>query len=56
LRAQGATVSDDLLAHVAPVRWEHIGLIGDYVWIEPNPAAPLRLLREVRSMFQLLAA
>src|SRR6266446_9325976 len=52
LRAQGATVPDDLLAHVAPLGWEHIGLTGDYVWIEANPVAPFRPLREVRSMFQ----
>ena len=26
LRAQGAMVPDDLLAHVAPLGWEHIGL------------------------------
>jgi len=56
LRAQGATVPDDLLAHVAPLGWEHIGLTGDYVWTETNPAAPFRPLREVRSMFQALAA
>ena len=36
LRAQGATVPNDLLAHVAPLGWEHIGLTGDYVW-EANP-------------------
>src|SRR6266446_10196984 len=41
LRAQGATVPDDLLAHVAPLGWEHIGLTGDYVWTEANPVAPL---------------
>ena len=34
LRAQGATVPDDLLAHVAPLGWEHIGLTGDYVWTD----------------------
>lgn len=45
-----------LLAHVAPLGWEHIGLIGDYVWTEANPAAPFRPLREVRSMFQPMAA
>jgi TnpA family transposase len=56
LRAQGATVPDDLLAHVAPLGWEHISLTGDYVWTEANPAAPFRPLREVRSMFQPLAA
>ena len=56
LRAQGAMVPDDLLAHVAPLGWEHIGLTGDYVWTDPNPIAPFRPLREVRSMFQPLAA
>ena len=56
LRAQGAAVPDDLLAHLAPLGWEHIGLTGDYIWTEVNPAAPFRPLREVRSMFQSLAA
>src|SRR5208283_5596275 len=56
LRVQGATVPDELLAHVAPLGWEHIGLTGDYVWTEGNPAAPFRPLREVRAMFQALAA
>jgi TnpA family transposase len=56
LRAQGADFPDDLLAHVAPLGWEHIGLTGDYVWTDPNPVAPFRPLREVRSMFQPLAA
>ena len=50
LRAQGATVPDDLLAHFAPLGWEHIALTGDYVWTEANPAAPFRPLREVRSI------
>ena len=31
LRAQGVTIPDDLLAHVAPLGWEHIVLTGDYV-------------------------
>src|SRR6266851_8903347 len=39
LRAQATTVPDDLLAHVAPLGWEHIGLTGDYVWTAPDPAA-----------------
>lgn len=56
LRAQGVTVPDDLLAHVAPLGWEHIGLTGDYVWVEANPGVPFRPLRDVRSMFQPLAA
>jgi hypothetical protein len=56
LRAQEADIPDDLLAHVAPLGWEHIGLTGDYVWTDSSPAAPFRPLREVRSMFQPLAA
>jgi Tn3 transposase DDE domain len=36
LRAQGGIVPDDLLAHVAPLGWEHIGLTGDYVWTAPD--------------------
>jgi hypothetical protein len=34
-----------------PLRREHIGLTGDYVWTEANPAAPSRPLRDVGSMF-----
>jgi Tn3 transposase DDE domain len=56
LRAQGATVPDNLLAHVAPLGWEHIGLTGDYVSTKANPAAPFRPLREICSVFQPVAA
>ena len=56
LRAQGATVSDDLLAHVAPLGWEHVGLTGDYVWSASDRDAPFRPLRDIRAMFPLLAA
>jgi TnpA family transposase len=45
--AQEATVPDDLLAHVAPLGWEHITLTGDYVWTAPDPAAPFRPLCNV---------
>ncbi len=48
LRARDTTVPDDLLAHVVPLGWEHIGLTGDYVWTAPNPAIPFRPLRDVR--------
>ena len=37
LRSRGEIVSDELLAHVAPLGWEHIAFNGDYVW----PAEPL---------------
>ena len=56
LRAQGVTVPDDLLAHVAPLGWEHIGLTGDYVWSVPDPAGSFRPLRDVRATFPPLAA
>jgi hypothetical protein len=32
LRRQGGPINEDLLRHVAPLGWEHIGLTGDYVW------------------------
>ena len=51
LRSRGETVPDELLAHVAPLGWEHIAFNGDYVW----PAAPLgnafRPLRNPRAEF-----
>ena len=51
LRADGEEVPDRLLAHIAPLGWEHICFNGDYVW----PAEPLRdqfrPLRHPRSPF-----
>ena len=32
LRAQAETLPDKLLAHIAPLGWEHISFNGDYVW------------------------
>jgi hypothetical protein len=31
LRRQGETIADALLAHLAPVGWQHINLTGDYL-------------------------
>ena len=56
LRAQGVHVPDHLLAHVAPLGWEHIALTGDYVWTSANPLATFRPLRDVRPVFQARAA
>jgi TnpA family transposase len=46
LRARGDVVPDDLLAHVAPLGWEHVGLTGDYSWTDvasgPEQFRPLR--------------
>ena len=39
LRSQGEVIPDDLLAHVAPLGWEHIAFNGDYVW-PSNPSLP----------------
>lgn len=46
LRSTGADVPDELLAHVAPLGWEHIGLTGDYLWSEiEKPRGRFRPLR-----------
>jgi len=47
LRLAGEAVSDDLLAHVWPLSWDHIILTGDYRWSVDNPKSPdeLRQLR-----------
>ena len=56
LRAHGVIVPDDLLAHVAPLGWEHIALTGDYVWADRNPGTAFRPLRDVRAVFLPQAA
>jgi hypothetical protein len=56
LRAQGATIPDDLLAHVAPLGWEHIALTGDYVWSAIKLEVGFRPLRDVRFSFLPRAA
>jgi hypothetical protein len=32
LRRRGEVVPDALLAHIAPLGWQHINLTGDYLW------------------------
>jgi TnpA family transposase len=56
LRAQGIVIPDDLLAHVAPLGWEHIALTGDYIWTDGNAAPGLRSLRDVPAAFLWQAA
>jgi TnpA family transposase len=51
LHARGIIIPDDLLAHVAPLGWEHIALTGDYIWNGSNPSTDFRPLREVRTAF-----
>jgi len=50
LRDQGESVPDDLLAHLAPLGWQHINLTGDYLWgtgdqLGSPTYRPLRLQR-----------
>ena len=51
LRAQDERPPDTLLAHIAPLGWERIGLNCDYVWpsepLEQKVSAP----RSLRSAF-----
>jgi len=32
VRRRGDLVRDELLAHLAPLGWQHINLTGDYLW------------------------
>jgi len=51
LRSRGEELPDSLLAHVAPLGWEHISFNGDYIWpAEPLPGS-FRPLRNPRSPF-----
>jgi Tn3 transposase DDE domain len=56
LPAQADLVPDDLLAHVAPLGWEHIALTGDYVRSGLAPRAEFRALRDVYAAFLPQAA
>jgi TnpA family transposase len=49
LRARGEAISDELLAHVAPLGWEHITFNGDYIWPTEPLENGLRPLRDPRS-------
>ena len=47
LRHGGETILDALLAHLAPLGWQHINLTGDYLWdsdsdLEPDGFRSLR--------------
>jgi hypothetical protein len=56
LEVQGVAVPDDLLAHVAPLGWEHIALTGDYVWSTASSEVGFRTLRDIRAAFLPQAA
>jgi len=47
LRRRGEVVPETLLAHLAPLGWQHINLTGDYLWdadasLGPDGFRPLR--------------
>lgn len=47
LRGRGEVIPDALLAHVAPLGWQHVNLTGDYLWsaddgVGPDGLRPLR--------------
>src|SRR4051794_35203255 len=56
VREQGINLPDGLLSHVAPVKWDHIALTGDYLWSEIEPPRerfrPLRTNRLDPARFQ----
>src|SRR5262249_41354806 len=47
LRKRGQAISDDLLAHLSPLGWEHINLTGDSVW-KPGGGEKHRPPRQLR--------
>jgi TnpA family transposase len=46
-REREQPISEDMLAHLSPLGWEHINLTGDYVW-KPTVEAEIRPLRQLR--------
>ena len=51
LRSRGEIIPDDLLAHVAPLGWEHIAFNGDYVWPDQSLTNGFRPLRNPHGEF-----
>jgi len=47
LRRQGEEISETTIAHIAPLGWEHINLIGKYQFA-PQPGRSLENLRPLR--------
>ena len=56
LRDSGAAVPDELLAHVAPLGWEHVSLTGDYDWAAASPRPRSRKRRSATSSRRAAAA
>jgi transposase InsO family protein len=49
VRRRGEVVPDALLAHLAPLGWQHINLTGDYLW-DANGMSPSDKFRPLRQM------
>jgi TnpA family transposase len=48
IRQSGQAVADETLAHLSPLKWEHINLTGDYHWrkdagLQNGKLRPLRV-------------
>ena len=43
LRKNGAAIAEEIIKHIAPLGWAHIGLTGDYLWNMNPPFSPNRL-------------
>jgi TnpA family transposase len=58
LRRGGEIVPDPLLAHLAPVGWQHINLTGDYLWDADSNLGPdgFRSLRKSATNLHLAVA
>ena len=60
VRGQGVALTDEELSHVAPVRWDHIALTGDYLWSDVQTPRdrfrPLRISRFRPEAFRASAA
>jgi len=49
IQREGAAMPPDLVRHITPLGWQHIGLTGDYVWT-PIDGTTLRPLRREASI------
>ncbi len=46
LRARDVAAPDELLAHLSPMSWAHVGLTGDYLWANAASAGGFRPLND----------
>jgi len=60
VRGQRVALMDVELSHVAPLRWDHIGLTGDYLWSDVQTPRdrfrPLRISRFRSEAFRASSA